>query len=263
MAFQRAKQQLVDEGFVHEWKEQGAGGLWRTQQLASNVPLSAEEVATLRQVALTGPLQTAGEPEARSVDRHPDKHPKENTSNPPPPEAPEVSAAEAPEVSAAPEVPDGPPAPEPGDHAARDLIEQLRDLDPRLRVPRGMLSELAALAAQWLRCGHSADGVRAAIGHGLPAAGQTIHRPGGLLRYLLRHVPPVPAAPPPPRVALMRECTGSHTQPCLFRPVADEELCPECRRTRAEAAATGAAPMNSLAALHGAAAARAAMRGAS
>ncbi|MGW2561692.1 hypothetical protein ACWCXB_21040 [Streptomyces sp. NPDC001514] len=239
-AFQRAKQQLKDEGYFHEWKEQGPGGFWRTRQLVSNVVLTAEDVAQLRVEVPTPVKRVVGEPQGPSVGRHPEEGPQENTSNPP-------------------------------DDGARQLVEQLRDLDPRLRVPRGMLAELAALATQWLHLGHTVDGVRAAIARGLPAAGETIHRPGGLVRYLLRDVPPpeapeAPEAPPePPRVALMRECVGSHTQARLFRPVAGEDLCPECRQARAEAAeaATAARPpaAGALAAVRGAATARAALRG--
>ncbi|MFF3685285.1 hypothetical protein [Streptomyces sp. NPDC002187] len=247
-AFQRAKQQLRDEGYFHEWKEQGPGGLWRTRQLVSNVPLTAEEVARLREAAPVEPAPTApepaagertvGEPKDPSVGRHPEEAPGVNTSNPPPPDQ--------------------------ADTEARQLVAALRELDPRLCVPRGMLRQLAALAAQWLRLGHTPEAVRDGIRRGLPAVGESIHRPGGLVRYLLREVPPVEAPPEPPKVALMRECTGEHTQPRLFRPVADEGLCPDCRQDRARATQTEATarPATGVrAAVRGAAAARAAMRG--
>lgn len=35
----------------------------------------------------------------------------------------------------------------------------------------------------------------------------------------------------------MVECAGSHIQPRLFRPVADEVLCADCRQARAETVA--------------------------
>jgi hypothetical protein len=109
-------------------------------------------------------------------------------------------------------------------------------LDPRLRMPRGMLAQLAALAAlaaEGLDCGHTAAAVREHVRRALPGRGQPIHRPGGLVRYVLREVPPltpvvaapVTAAPQLPRVARMREREGRHTQPRLFLPVADERLC--------------------------------------
>lgn len=46
-AFTRAKRQLKEEGFVHERRLQGPGGHWITQQLVSNVPLSAAEAAKI------------------------------------------------------------------------------------------------------------------------------------------------------------------------------------------------------------------------
>ncbi|MFF3287843.1 hypothetical protein [Streptomyces sp. NPDC003023] len=241
VAFQRAKKQLKQEGFFHEWKEQGRGGLWRTRQLVSNVPLTADEVTSLRNPAPTPANPAVGEPAPRSVGRHPDEEREEKTSNPP--------AATAPE-------------PDPSTAAARRLVGALRALDPRLHVPRGMLPELAALAAQWLRLGHTADGVREAVRHGLPGPAQPIHRPGGLLRHLLRDAPPPPAPPEPPRVSRMRECAGDgHTQPLLFEPVGDEELCRDCRRERAGTSAANVAPGAALTVVLGVAAARSALRG--
>ncbi|MGW6396396.1 hypothetical protein ACWFR1_39210, partial [Streptomyces sp. NPDC055103] len=76
---------------------------------------------------------------------------------------------------------------------------------------------------------------------GLPSAGTPVHRPGGLVRYLLRHVPPQrPHEPPPagpprlsPRLEGAQECTGRHTQPMLFRPVVEgQTLCPACAGAR-------------------------------
>ena len=97
---------------------------------------------------------------------------------------------------------------------------------------------------------------------------QVIHRPGGLVRYVLRDVPP-PAAPVPaaaaaaaprlPRVAQMRECeSGRHTQPLLFRPVADESLCRICRSARAKERSVGGE--GAQVAVRGAATVRAVLR---
>ncbi|WP_432752777.1 hypothetical protein ACE1OA_12440 [Streptomyces sp. JL2001] len=151
----------------------------------------------------TADLPAAGGPMVRSVGRHPRKTSGGNTSHPPaPPEA-------------------------------RRAVEDLTSLDPRLRMaPRAMFPELAGLAARWLAAGHSAESLRSAVARSLPARGELVHHPGGLLRYILREVPPPsgPATPPPPVVATMRECTGArHVQPMLFRPLADEELCGPCR----------------------------------
>ncbi|MFG2871453.1 hypothetical protein [Streptomyces sp. NPDC048338] len=269
LAFLRAKGQLKATGYVHEWREQVERGRWHTRQLVSNVPLSPAEAALVRSpeggrvrpgeatpadpttdgtptdhtaglplpvdpplptsapapvpapagtvrptpappgavppgpVPPTADLPAAGAPMARSVGRHPKKTSGGNTSHPPaPPEA-------------------------------RRAVEQLTSLDPRLRMtPRAMVPELAALAARWLAAGHSAESLRGAVARSLPARGEPVHHPGGLLRYILREVPPpsAPATPPPPTVAAMRECTGArHVQPMLFRPLAEEELCGPCR----------------------------------
>ncbi|MBC9718109.1 hypothetical protein H9Y04_36845 [Streptomyces sp. TRM66268-LWL] len=240
IAFTRAKRQLKEEGYVHEWREQCGRGRWVTRQLVSNVPLSAAEAAAVRDggaspastAEVTEPTDSplpsdappaAGDPTPPSVGDHPDEPPSENTSNPP---------------------------------RAAQLVADLSALDGRLHVPRAMLPELTALAAAWLGAGHAADDVRAAVTRGLPATGSPILRPGGLLRYLLKEVPPV-RVPQRPRVAAMRECAGEqHVQPMLFRPVDDEDRCGECRADKAAAPP----PAGGLAALRGAALARTALR---
>ncbi|MGW0464002.1 hypothetical protein ACWDX6_01845 [Streptomyces sp. NPDC003027] len=268
ISFLRAKGQLKAEGYVHEWREQGERGLWRTRQLVSNVPLSPAEAALVRapgHVPAPGPaplpprtslpapaplpaptslpapvtavppaagLPAAGGPSVRSVGRHPDKTSGGNTSNPPPSAPPEAQRA----------------------------VDDLASLDPRLRVPRAMLPELAGLAARWLEAGHSIESLRSGIARCLPARGEPVHRPGGLVRYILRDVPPPrldppPAAPPLSAVASMRECAADrHVQPMLFRPVGDETLCAACRQDQA----AGSAPPSP--APFGAALARTALR---
>ncbi|MFD0146363.1 MULTISPECIES: hypothetical protein [unclassified Streptomyces] len=212
VAFLRAKGQLKAAGYLHEWREQGARGLWATRQLVSNVPLSPAEASAVRCGRPADTRPAAGEPTGRAVGRHPERTSGENTSTPPPPEA-----------SEAPELPE-----------ARRLVDELPGLDPRLRVPRAMLPELTGLAARWLEAGHMADAVRDAVARCLPGRGSPIHRPGGLLRYILREVPPVPPPPPPPRVTGLRECeSGLHVQPYLFRPLADEDHCGGCRQPSA------------------------------
>ncbi|MFF2190258.1 hypothetical protein [Streptomyces sp. NPDC058155] len=213
-AFLRAKGQLKAEGYVHEWRQQGVRGLWSTVQLVSSVPLSEAEAAAARGggVPVVAPAVSspaAGRPTGRAAGRHPENTPKGNTSHHQESEAAcDVACDEA-----------------------REAVTDLHRLDRRLRVPRGMLPQLAALASQWLARGHTADGVRTEIRRSLPAGDTCIHSPGGLVRYILRepvavHVPP-PA--PVPRVAQMRECESErHVQPLLFRPVADEAMCPAC-----------------------------------
>ncbi|MEV7370870.1 hypothetical protein AB0O51_08295 [Streptomyces sp. NPDC090301] len=103
-----------------------------------------------------------------------------------------------------------------------------------------MREELTRLTARWLAAGHTSADVHEHVLRGLPGAGTPVQRPGGLVRYLLREVPPrtLPqpepsTSPPGPRLSSRlqgaRECaSGAHTQPMLFRPVGDETLCSEC-----------------------------------
>ncbi|WP_211362985.1 hypothetical protein [Streptomyces phaeoluteigriseus] len=137
--------------------------------------------------------------------------------------------------------------------AARVLVSSYGDLDPALRtVPRSMHTELTDLTARWLAAGHHPAAVRAHILRHLPGEGTPVHRPGGLLRYLLRDAPPVsgpgnapalrgpsPGAPAPiaeqpcperlsVRLAAFRECEGDHSQATPFRPTGEETLCHRC-----------------------------------
>ncbi|MFI2909577.1 hypothetical protein ACG2OD_15180 [Streptomyces sp. PDY-4] len=245
-AFTRAKRQLKEEGFVHERRLQGPGGHWVTQQLVSNVPLSAVEAAKILgrmpvhapsadaspQVAPSPRVPTAGAPTPPPTDGHPRKDPAENTSHHP------AEPERQPDPEPAPETPETTEAPE----AARALVAALPHLSPDLRrTPRGMHDELARLVSRWLAAGHTPTAVRTHILRGLPDDGTPVHRPGGLLRYLLQDVPPAPtpasSAPaseqptptsPPSRLAALRECEGDHVQATLFRPTGDETLCRRC-----------------------------------
>ncbi|GAA2784215.1 hypothetical protein GCM10019017_31520 [Streptomyces showdoensis] len=235
-AFTRAKRQLMAEGFVHERRVQGPGGRWVTQQLVSNVPLGEDQAARLlgrspasAQVAPSARIPAVGVPTPRRADGHPGKDHGENTSHRPPAPPPAPAPAPAPARESAPTAAAGEPEPP---EEARALIGVLPLLSPALRyVPPGMREELARLAAAWLAAGHTSEAVHEHILRGLPAAGTPVHRPGGLLRHLLRDVPPTRRASPPApsRLAGMRECEGHHVQATLFRPVGDEALCWSCR----------------------------------
>ncbi|MEU9297969.1 hypothetical protein [Streptomyces sp. NPDC048266] len=239
-AFTRAKRQLMEEGFVHERRVQGAGGHWMTQQLVSSTPLTSDEAIKLLsrtpvptctdrvspQVTPSPRKPAAGQPTTPPADRHPKKDPKEDTSNLPA----EQTGEDGPAVST-------PPSPRQED--ARALVGALPLLSPALRhIPPAMRDELTRLAARWLDAGHTPTDVHEHILRGLPGPGTSVHRPGGLVRYLLRDVPPLtpPTQPPPApttrlsvRLQGTRECTsGTHTQPMLFRPIADETLCGQC-----------------------------------
>ncbi|MFE3072268.1 hypothetical protein [Streptomyces sp. NPDC059247] len=245
-AFSRAKRQLKEEGFVHERRVQGSGGHWGTQQLVSNTPLTSDEATKLLArtpllacANLVSPqvvpsprkpvagAPTAGGPVTPHTGRHPKKDLQEDTSNPPP------VAGEGAPVGPSTEPSDGPPS-SPCREEARALVGALPLLSPALRhIPHGMRDELVRLAARWLDAGHTSADVHEHVLRGLPGTGTPVHRPGGLVRYLLRDVPPL-ALPPQPgsrlsaRLEGTRECSGSHIQPMLFRPLADETLCSEC-----------------------------------
>lgn len=47
-AYQKAKADLVTHGYVHEKRESLDGGRWRTVQVFSNEPLTADQAARLR-----------------------------------------------------------------------------------------------------------------------------------------------------------------------------------------------------------------------
>ncbi|MGW8764240.1 hypothetical protein ACWGN5_17220 [Streptomyces sp. NPDC055815] len=225
-AFGHAKRQLREEGFVHERRVQGAGGRWSTQRLVSSSPLTEDQAIKIlarasvasSQVVPSPRKPTVGGPTAPSTDGHPKKDPQGNTSHPP------AEASDSPRLA-----------------DARALVGALPALSPALRhIPPGMRDELARLAARWLDAGHSSLDVHEHILRGLPGDGTSVHRPGGLVRYLLRDVPrrelpsltvPSPRVPGESvsvRLRGTRECAGDHTQTTLFRPVADETMCPVC-----------------------------------
>ncbi|MFJ3096027.1 hypothetical protein [Streptomyces hydrogenans] len=226
-AFGRAKRQLKEEGFVHERRMQVGGGRWVTQQLVSSTPLTADQAAKIlarepvassqvtpspRNPAVGAPA--VGEPVTPSTDGHPKKDRAVDTSNLTP-----EAGEESPRLE-----------------EARALVGALPLLSSALlHIPRGMRDELARLAARWLDAGHTSADVHRHVLRGLPGAGTPVHRPGGLLRYLLRDVPPRELPPPPapgnrlsPRLEEARECAGDHIQPMLFRPVGDETHCAAC-----------------------------------
>jgi hypothetical protein len=241
-AFTRAKRQLKEEGFVHERRVQGPGGRWVTQQLVSNVPLNEAEAAKILarmpvhtpsadvspQVAPSPRIPTVGAPTPPSTDGHPRKDPGENTSHHPA----EPESESEPDTAVEPDLPE----------TARALVAALPHLSPDLRrIPRGMHDELARLVSRWLAAGHTPTAVRTHILRGLPDDGTPVHRPGGLLRYLLSDVPPAPTptsnaptteqpapARPSSRLAAFRECEGDHVQATLFRPTGDETRCRRC-----------------------------------
>ncbi|MDG4534255.1 hypothetical protein [Streptomyces sp. AV19] len=226
-AFQRAKTQLKEEGYAHEWRSQGPDGRWATTQLVASQPLSADEARAIRdgRPAPTAVKPAVGEPTPRPVGRHPKTNTVSNTSPPPVPPTPREL------------IPD-----ELVEYAAL-VLASVSHSERQLRLTGREIKELAPLAADWILRGATGRDLREELRNGLP---EPVHHAASLIRdRLLRKLPeapPIPAkrpAPLEPRIAQMRECEGDHTHPYLFRPLGGETLCGECRIERAGQTARG------------------------
>ncbi|MFD4341093.1 hypothetical protein ACFWPP_28405 [Streptomyces anulatus] len=113
--YQLAKRQLVEHGYLHEWRAQGEGGRWATDQLFTNTPLTSAEARTVRArleqdggrspgaaAAVTPPPSrrqpTVGRPTSRTAGGYePEEDHSDKTTPHPPSEAerPEARLAEA------------------------------------------------------------------------------------------------------------------------------------------------------------------------
>ncbi|WP_344024800.1 hypothetical protein [Streptomyces luteireticuli] len=182
-AFMRAKQQLLDEGYLHEWRQQDRNGRWATEQLISDVPLDAEEARAVRDGSSPTAVKPAvGEPRARSVGR-----PQEKTGEKTylPPSQPSRSPSPEPEP-----VPEHPLA----QRGARALAA-VSHSERRLRLTGRDVRELAPLAGEWLLRGASTNDILDALVNGLP---EPVHHPAALIRNrLTRKMPEAPRIRPP------------------------------------------------------------------
>ncbi|MGW0781934.1 hypothetical protein [Streptomyces sp. NPDC002913] len=232
-AYQKSKELLVAHGYVHEWREQGERGRWVTEQLLSNVPLTREEAAGLRQgrtvVLPSARKPTVGEPAGRVAGHQLPVDEEREKNSPHPPSEAETEAEAGPE----PEAGFGPEAAE-GERVLLSLRHVRRELYLGVKEARA----LAGLAADWLSRGVSAGELRRALTSELPGDG--VRSAVGFLRFRLLHkMPPElpagpspePAAPPP--VAELVVCAARGEEEHVFRPVADETECGPCRRQAA------------------------------
>ncbi|EST37534.1 hypothetical protein N566_12580 [Streptomycetaceae bacterium MP113-05] len=246
-AFQRAKRELLAEGYVHEWRVKVAGGRFATVQLVSNVVLTSQEAAELRddvqpracnedeppapepaaaeQVPPGDRFPAAGEPTGRAVGRQPKKNTGENNTQPTSP-APTFEEAEH--------------APSRTRRAAEAFLRTLTFTEPCLAMSARTVRAVAPLVVPWLRSDLTTEQIHHALTRGIAE----VRSPVGVLRWRLEHsLPEAPPAPPPaepprePRVAAMRECRTPHTQPRLFAspPGSEEELCADCRASQESA----------------------------
>ncbi|MFJ2107018.1 hypothetical protein ACIOHH_20785 [Streptomyces microflavus] len=248
-AFQRAKEQLVVNGFVHERRASGERGLWVTHQLFSNVPLSdADALGVWREAGVGGApspgahFPAVGQPGPRTVGRQlPVGEEREKNSSHPPTEPPDVRAVLE-ELS-------------PQEVEAERVLLSLRHCDRQLRLGVAEARELVGLAVEWLRRGVSGgelrrvlsgglppDGVRSAVGflgHRLvkkmpeaPEIEQPLAVRDGVVEAPQSAVLPVSPAPPsyvpPPLVT----CQGPGTEH-VFRAMAGETECPDCQQAAA------------------------------
>ncbi|MFG2408264.1 hypothetical protein ACGFR8_28765 [Streptomyces brevispora] len=241
-AYQKAKEQLKDKGFVHEWRRQRDGGLWVTDQLVSNVSLSAREARRLRepgpespQVGPSSHSPTVGHPGTRSAGGQlPVDEEREKNSSHPPSEEPAEESAEKSAGKSAEELAE---IADPQVAEAERVLLSLRHAHPQLHLGVREARGLAEAAADWLRRGVKAAELRLALVSELPSDG--VRSAVGFLRYrLVQKLPepvcaeaagpalvPSPARPPVP-------CEGSGREH-MFRPKGDETVCPPCAQEAA------------------------------
>ncbi|MFF1913148.1 hypothetical protein ACFVYE_16240 [Streptomyces sp. NPDC058239] len=239
-AYQKAKQQLVEHGYVHEWRSQGGGGRWITEQLVANNPLTSEQAGHLRGAVPAAPplpstrFPTVGEPTARPtggyepVEDHSDKTtphpPSEAEPTPDPDPEPTSGAADSLQLARA-------------ERVLLSLRHSRRELHLGVREARA----LAVEAVKWLERGLSESDLRQALLAERPENG--VRSAVGFLRYRLIQKLPEPQAPllsyEPPPVRELLECEGPGRKH-LFRPLADETECAPCRRSAAHATFHGA-----------------------
>ncbi|MFC9618539.1 hypothetical protein ACFTXM_00585 [Streptomyces sp. NPDC056930] len=255
-AYQKAKQLLVEHGYVHEWRSQGGGGRWITEQLVANNPLTSEQARHLRgtsSAAAPPPSEqfpTVGEPAARPAGGYEPVEDHSDKTTPHPPSEAEPAADPDPGPTAGPE-------PEPTTGSDPELTTGSADSLQLARAKRVLLSlrhsrrelhlgvrearALAVEAVKWLERGLSESDLRQALLAERPQDG--VRSAVGFLRYRLIQKLPEPRAPLPPYepspVRELLECEGPGEKH-VFRPLADETECAPCRRSTAHATFYGA-----------------------
>ncbi|WP_374215694.1 hypothetical protein [Streptomyces drozdowiczii] len=228
-AYQRAKSQLKEAGYVHEWRRQGQGGLWMTDQLFSNVPLTDEEARRLRgakaQAKPADRSPAGGQAGTRSVGGpQPEVEEEREKNTPHPPTEAPAAASSEPVAEADPEV-----------VQAERVLLSLRHANPQLHLGVREARSLSGTAADWLRRGVKAAELRQALVNALPAEG--VRSAYGFVRHRLVHKLPEAPAPIAPVATVRRPVTCEGDGPeHVFRPRADETLCGPCAQQAAEEA---------------------------
>ncbi|MFE3722277.1 hypothetical protein [Streptomyces cyaneofuscatus] len=258
-AFQRAKEQLVVNGFVHERRAAGERGLWATHQLVSNVPLTDADALVVWREAGVGAgaspsvqSPTVGQPGPRTVGHQlpVDEELGENSSRPPT-EAPSGGEGEGEGVVVAGEVVELSAQ----EAEAERVLLSLRNFDRQLRLGVREARELVGLAVEWLRRGVSAGELRRVLSSGLPAKG--VRSAVGFLRHRLEmKMPEAPEGEKPPVAAEVRTEVGAEQAPStglppappyvpplvtcegpgnehVFRAYDGQAVCPDCQQAAA------------------------------
>ncbi|WP_326765784.1 hypothetical protein OG978_15415 [Streptomyces sp. NBC_01591] len=240
-AYQKAKQQLVENGYVHEWRSQSDGGRWLTEQLVANTALTGEQASHVRGTPPATPhatphaappiaappsthSPTVGVPTARTAGGYePVEDNSDKTTPHPPSEHSEASEPSEPERPAS--------TADPAQLArAERVLLSLRHSRRELHLGVREAAKLAVEAVKWLERGLSESDLRQALLAERPKDG--VRSAVGFLRYRLVQKLPEPRTTPeffePARPRELIECQvpgKKHT----FRPLLDETECTPCR----------------------------------
>ncbi|MFJ4875297.1 hypothetical protein ACIP93_08790 [Streptomyces sp. NPDC088745] len=250
--YKRVKKELLQHGYVHDYRAQGEDGRWYTDQWVSNVPLTKEEFTALRTGAATaapgGPEPTAGAPGDRSVGRSTGTA---QTNSKTSPTRPPQDTREAPAVAeTAANTPQSGGNTDRAPHFARaeQILWGLKTVRKDLSLTFRDVRYLAANIADRLHLGVPAWEIHSALTHGLPA--DPIRNAAGFVTHRLATQVPDAAAlaaadaarqqqaaeAEAARAAVAsrqgpRECGGpGRPGPHAFVPLGDETLCDPCRR---------------------------------
>ncbi|MFD7492486.1 hypothetical protein ACFV8T_08705 [Streptomyces sp. NPDC059832] len=240
-AYQKAKGQLVEHGYVHEWRSQGEGGRWLTEQLVANNPLTSEQARFLLRgtASASAPMATVpppstrfptvGEPTPRAAGGYEPVEDHSDKTTPHPPSEPE--SATGPTPTPTPQTTTADPAQL---TRAERVLLSLRHSRRELHLGVREAHALAVEAVKWFERGLSESDLRHALLAERPQEG--VRSAVGFLRHrLIQKLPEPPVQHQPherPPLRELVECAGpgeSH----VFRPLFGESECPSCCRATA------------------------------
>ncbi|MFD7615643.1 hypothetical protein [Streptomyces sp. NPDC059802] len=240
-AYQKAKGQLVEHGYVHEWRSQGEGGRWQTEQLVANNPLTREQARLLLRgtASASAPMAsvpppstrfpTVGEPTPRAAGGYKPVEDHSEKTTPHPPSEPESATGHT--STPTPQTATADPAQL---TRAERVLLSLRHSRRELHLGVREAHALAVEAVKWFERGLSESDLRHALLAERPQEG--VRSAVGFLRHrLIQKLPEPPVQHQPherPPLRELVECAGpgeSH----VFRPLFGESECPSCCRATA------------------------------